>query len=109
MQATQPIPMRTVSTPRLGLAAVLALAAAIAGGVFVTQVAWAPSAIDGQVSNGAALLEQRAGEYALGGSAPDAGFVQQRIGERDLGQAGSAAGQPSTKDQVSGHGFSGYR
>jgi hypothetical protein len=124
MQATQPIPLRTFSPPKLGLAAVLALTAAIAGGVLVTQVAWAPArnaadpgagllqqragerALGGDAGTG--LLQQRAGERAIGGSDPDAGFVQQRIGERTLGQGGSAAGA-STQDHVSGHGFSGYR
>lgn len=108
MQATQPIPLRTFSPPKLGLAAVLALTAAIAGGILVTQLAWAPGT-DIAGAADAALLEQRAGERALGDAAPDAGFVQQRIGERTLGQGGSAAGQPSTQDHVSGHGFSGYR
>jgi hypothetical protein len=125
MQATQPIPLRTFSPPKLGLAAVLALTAAIAGGILVTQLAWSPASDAGAA--GAGLLEQRAGERALGGDAaaglvqqrageraigghdPDPGFVQQRIGERTLGQGGSAAGQPSTDDHVSGHGFSGYR
>jgi hypothetical protein len=97
MHATQPVPMRTYNVPKLGLAAVLALAAAIVVAVLVAQLAWAPGRADTGAAGAAeaALVEQRHGEQAFGPSDPDAGLIRQRIGERSLSSSGEAPAGPS--------------
>jgi len=65
MQATQNVPATTFSGPRLGKAAVVALAAAILGGVLAVQGPWAVTSGNGTLSEAganAALIQVRAGE-----------------------------------------------
>ena len=100
MQATQPFPKSTAQVGKAGLAAALALAAALVGGVIATQLPWSFGAAStiAQPVAGPSLVEFRAGERLplFDRQVVTPSQVEFRAGERQpLFGDQSTGGQPS--------------